>query len=128
VNAGFSKVGGLKEESDVIEYREGSDPTILRRIPGLRKFDALTCERGLTAQGKEIVNWRTDVINCVDPFRSDVKVTVKNCDGEVARVIEFQSAWPSALEISDLDAKSSEVAIEMMQLVHEGKHDATIFN
>jgi len=128
VNAGFSKIGGLKEESDVIEYREGSDPTVLRKIPGLRKYDVLTCERGLTAQGKELVGWRTDVIDCVEPFRSDVDVTVKNCDGEVARTIKFQSAWPSSLEISDLDAKTSEVAIETMALAHEGKHDASIFD
>jgi phage tail-like protein len=127
INAGFSKVGGLKEESDVIEYREGSDPTVLKKIPGLRKYDVLTCERGMTAQGKQLVDWRTDVINCVDPFRDAVEVTVKNCDGEVARTITFQSAWPSSLELSDLDAKTSEVNIELLALSHEGRHDGSIF-
>lgn len=119
-NLGFSKVSGLREESEVIEYREGTDPIQVRKIPGLRTFPALVFERGI-GPGRELIAWRDAVIACIDPFRETVTVTIKNCDGETARVLTFERAWPSALEMSDLDASASEVAIEMLELSHEGR-------
>lgn len=118
-NLGFSKVSGLREESEVIEYREGTDPIQVRKIPGLRTFPALVFERGI-GPGRELIAWRDDVIGCRE-FRETVTVTIKNCDGTTARVLTFEKAWPSALEMSDLDASASEVAIEMLELAHEGR-------
>lgn len=130
-NLGFSKVGGLKDETDVIEYREGADEAVIRKIPGLRKFEPIVCERGMTSQGRELIKWRDDVIACKGPdgegFRSTLTVTVKNCDGTAARVVKVGKAWPSLLEISDLDAKSSEVNIEMVQFQHEGVTEQSVF-
>lgn len=124
---GFSKVSGLKDEQDVIEYREGADATVIRKIPGLRKFEPIVCERGMTAQGRDLIEWRDEVIECADGFRSTITVSVKNCDGTTARVVKVNNAWPSALELSDLDAKSSEVNIEMVQFQHEGVTEQSIF-
>lgn len=123
-NLGFSKVSGLREESEVIEYREGTDPIQHRKIPGLRTFPNLVLERGV-GPGQELVAWRDDVIACRE-FRSQVQVKVKNCDGTDARLYSFERAWPVALEFTDLDAGASEVQIEMMELAHEGRVDISI--
>lgn len=122
-NLGFSKVSGLREENEVIDYREGTDPTVIRKIPGLRTFPSLVFERGMTAQGLALVQWREDVIACKDGFRATATVLIKNCDGTPARTITFEQAWPNALELSDLDAAASEVSIETLELAHEGRAD-----
>ena len=118
-NLGFSKVSGLREESEIIEYREGTDAIQHRKIPGLRTFPNLVLERGV-GPGQELIIWRDDVIRCVD-FRAQVSVLVKNCDGTPARAYQFEKAWPVALEFTDLDAGASEVQIEMMEIAHEGR-------
>ncbi len=127
-NLGFSKVSGLRDESEVIDYREGTDPIVVRKIPGLRTFPTLVFERGMTAQGTELRQWRDDVIAAVGPdgagFRAQATVLIKNCDGTPARTVTFENAWPSALELSDLDAAASEVNIESMELAHEGRADS----
>jgi phage tail-like protein len=46
--AGFTECTGLSTETDIIEYREGSERGGLRKIPGLTKFSNITLKRGLT--------------------------------------------------------------------------------
>ena len=133
IEAGFSKVSGLRDESEVIEYREGSDDLVKTKIPGIRTFPALVLERGMMTDAEGLIQWRRDAILCLrDPsgqgaFRSDTKISVHNCDGASARVAIFQNAWPNALQLSDLDAGSSEVNIESVELAHEGRVRDTIF-
>jgi phage tail-like protein len=119
-DAGFSKVSGLRDESEVIDYREGTDEIVKRKIPGLRTFPALVMERGTSAGLDDLVAWRNEAIQCVEGFRTTVTIEIRNCDGERAREVIVSRAWPSALELSDLDALASEVNIEMMELQHEG--------
>ncbi len=121
--AGFSKVTGLKEETDVIEYREGVDSAFVQKFPGLRKFPEATFERGLTTEAKALIQWRNDVIRGVG-YMDLITVQVQTCPGAIARYVSMPEAWPSALEISDLDAKGTEVAIETMTVQHTGLPDA----
>lgn len=127
-DAGFSKVSGLRDESEVIDYREGTDSLVKRKLPGLRTFPALVMERGLSSGLDDLVAWRNEAIACVVPFRSTVDIQIRNCDESIARVVTVQRAWPSALELSDLDALASEVNIELMELQHEGIQDRSIFS
>jgi phage tail-like protein len=126
-NIGFSKVSGLRDESEVIDYREGADDLVKRKIPGLRTFPALVFERGTSAGLDDLILWRDDAIACVGEFRRSIEVSIRNCDGAVARSVFFKSAWPSVLELSDLDALASEVNIELMELQHEGQFNTSIF-
>ena len=127
VAAGFSKVSGLRDESEVAEYREGTDPLVKRKIPGIRTFPALVMERGMSLGAESLIEWRRDAIKCKDGFRSDVAVTVHNCDKEPARTVKFQLAWPTVLALADLDGGASEVNIETVEIVHEGRFDDTLF-
>ena len=126
VAAGFSKVSGLRDESEVVEYREGTDPLVKRKLPGIRTFPALVMERGMMTDAEGLIRWRKAAILCVD-FRSDVSVTVYNCDQEPAREAKFQLSWPNALQLGDLDGGSSEVNIESVEIVHEGRVFDTLF-
>lgn len=128
VSAGFSKVSGLRDESEVIEYREGTDPLVKTKIPGIRTFPALVMERGMITEALALVNWRRAAIRCVEGFRSNIKVTIHNCDQEPARQVNFQLAWPNALQLSDLDGGASEVNIESVEFAHEGVVFDTLFS
>lgn len=127
VSAGFTKVGGLKEATDPIEYREGMDETLMRKFAGLRKYEDITLTRGV-GNRESFMNWRNAVIRCSLGYKKGLTISVKNCDGSsVARTIKIQQAWPISLEIGDLDAGSSEVAIESVVLAHEGQLQVSIF-
>jgi phage tail-like protein len=127
VAAGFTKVGGLKEATDPIEYREGMDKTFMRKFAGLRKYEDITLTRGVGIR-ESFMNWRNAVIACSLGYKKGLTISVKNCDGSsVARTIKVRQAWPISLEIGDLDAGSSEVAIESVVLAHEGQVDVSIF-
>jgi phage tail-like protein len=59
--AGISKVvGGLKRTTEVIEWREGGDPSMSRKSPGKTKYEAITLERGVT-HDKEFSQWASKV-------------------------------------------------------------------
>jgi len=127
ISAGFSKVTGLRDESESIEYREGTDPPVKRQIPGLRTFPAVTFERGLMVDATRLSEWREDAIACRPGFRSIATVTVHNCDGVAAREVVFEQAWPNGLQLADLEGGASEVNIETLELKHEGRPFTSIF-
>lgn len=127
VEAGFSKATGLRDESEVVEYREGTDDTVKTKLPGLRTFPALVLERGMMLDATGLIDWRRAAILCAEGFRSETVITVHNCDSAPARSVAFQNAWPNALQLSDLDAGASEVNIESVELAHEGTVFNTIF-
>jgi phage tail-like protein len=128
VSGGFSKVSGLRDETEVIEYREGTDPFFKTKHVGLRTFPDLVMERGMMIDATALVDWRQRTVRCQEPFWATIKVTVYNCDSEPARTAEFARAWPKALQLSDLDAGASEVNIESVEFVHEGKTFDTLFS
>ena len=46
--AGISKVSALKRSTEVVEHREGGDPSTPRKSPGRTRYDPITLERGVT--------------------------------------------------------------------------------
>ena len=62
--AGFTEVGGLSFEQDIIEYREGADTAAMRKLPGLRKYGNVTLKRGYT-HNRELWDWRKTTIDGV---------------------------------------------------------------
>jgi len=134
---GFQTISGLREETEIVEYREGDDPSTMRKLPGLTSYDNLTLEEGIS-QSTDFVSWREQVIKIKDERRTatggDVKLSgtplsnlrrsmaIRLFDkgGAVVRTWEVIKAWPSALEVGDLDAESSDVLIETLEIAHEG--------
>ncbi len=117
VAAGFTEVSGVNSESDVIEYREGSDVTHVRKLPGLSKFGNITLKRGFT-DSTELTDWRKTVTDGMTQ-RKDGAIILLNEAGEPALRWEFKNAFPSKLEGATLNATANEVAMETVELAVE---------
>jgi len=115
--AGFSEVSGLTTESEVIEYRNGDEPTTVRKLPGLKKYANIVLKRGFT-NNKELWEWRKTVLDGQTERRTGSIVLLGERREEVLR-FNFHEAWPVKWEGPPLNAKGNEVAIETLELAVE---------
>ena len=115
--AGFSEVGGLESETDIIEYRSGDDRGSLRKLPGLTKYQNLTLKRGYAAS-HELWEWRQSIVDGQVDRRAVSIVLLDHARDEVARWNLFE-AWPCRWEGPHLDAETSAVAIETLEIAYE---------
>jgi phage tail-like protein len=117
--AGFTEVSGMTTDTDPIPYREGADKALHARIlTGLRKYTPIVCKRGWT-QDKFLWQWRLDIIRGTVQRRGADIVLLDEQRAEVLRW-RVSEAWISKWETSPLNAKTNEVAIESIELQHEG--------
>ena len=117
--AAFSEVSGLESETAVIEYRVGSEKVNwVRKLPGLTKFANITLRRGVT-QDADLWNWRKSVVEGSIDRRNGSIVLLDDKRNEVVRW-NFRSGWISKWEGPTLNAKTNEVAIETIEIAHEG--------
>ena len=115
---GFSEVSGFDASIDVIEYREGDMVTTPMKIPGLKKYGNITMKQGLV-DSTVICDWMIAGVNgAVD--RKTVTITL--LDQEETAVASWQviNAWPTKYTAPDFNATSSEIAIESIEIAHEG--------
>ena len=117
---GFSEVSGLNIEVQAIEYREGSDPDYSAiKMPGLKKYGNITLKRGIIAGDNEFFDWLNTIsLNQVE--RRDLVITLLNENHEPAMVWKARNAFPVKIEGPGLNATGNEVAIEMLEVAHEG--------
>jgi phage tail-like protein len=115
----FSEVGGLTADGDSVDYREGTDlqPNV-RKLMGLRKFTNLTLKRGYT-QDKALWQWYVNVMNGVDD-RRNVTIVLLNERRQAVLRWHAENAWINKIEGPSLKASSNDVAMESLELVHEG--------
>jgi len=116
-SAGFAEVSGLSTETGVIEYRNGNEPTTLRKLPGLSKYADITLKRGFT-QSKDLWEWRRAVISGQTERRGGAIVVLNEAREQVLR-FEFREGWPSRWDGPPLDAMGKGVAIETLVISHE---------
>jgi phage tail-like protein len=127
--AGVSKVGALKRTTEVVEHREGGDPSTSRKSPGRNKFEAITLERGVT-HDPEFEKWAGKVWDLgaglgaevsLKDFRKDIIVELYNEAGQLVLAYNVFRCWVSEYHaLPDLDANANAVAIEMLKLENEG--------
>jgi len=115
----FSEVGGLTADGDSVDYREGTDlqPNV-RKLSGLRKFVNITLKRGYT-QDKSLWQWYVNVMNGVDD-RRNVSIVLLNERREAVLRWHAENAWINKIEGPSLKAAGNDVAMESLELVHEG--------
>jgi phage tail-like protein len=114
--ARFTECLGVGSETDVIRYREGGDLHV-RLIPGLTKYPPITLKRGITTD-RSLWEWRQRVVDGQVDRRSGSIILLDAERRPVARW-NFFEGWPSKWYGPDLNAQSSEVAIETLEIVHE---------
>lgn len=121
---GFTEVSGLDFETKVIEYREGSSPVYNKsKQPGLTEYKNITLKRGTFLGDFDFFEqWKKTMMfqEGKSKFRRDV--TIRLLDEEHQPVISWAvaKAWPTKVTSTDLKADGNEVAIETMELAHEG--------
>jgi len=127
--AGVSKVSALKRTTEVVEHREGGDPSTVRRSPGQTKYEPITLERGVT-HDPEFEQWANKVWNwgsglgsevSLADFRKDLIIELYNEAGQLVMAYKVYRCWPSEYQaLPDLDAGANAVAIQTLTLQHEG--------
>ena len=127
--AGVSKVGALKRSTEVVEHREGGDPSTSRKSPGRSKYEAITLERGVT-HDLEFEAWANKVWNfgagpgaesSLADFRKDITVDLFNEAGQKVISYKIYRCWVSEYQaLPDLDANANAVAIQTLKLENEG--------
>ncbi|HWM25281.1 MAG TPA: phage tail protein [Chthoniobacterales bacterium] len=117
---GFSEVSGLTQENQAIEYRDGSFPEYSAiKMPGMRKFSNVTLKRGIVKSDNEFFKWLSTVkLNKVE--RRDIIVSLLNEERQPVMVWKIQNAFPVKVEGPGLKATGNEVAIESIEIAHEG--------
>ena len=119
--AGFSQATIPENSTEAVEYRDGNDPPTVRKLWSLNSYGNLTLEKGVTDDSMALFEWRQTVEQGqVDQARRNVAVVVLDEEGEAGPRWEFENAWPTQYDAPDLDATGSEVAIESLEIAHEG--------
>lgn len=116
----FSEVAVGETTSDVIDYRDGTEPTHVRKLSGLTKYGSVTLKWGVT-DSTELESWHdTIVAGQVQKNRKQVAIIVQDEAGADKARFVISEAWPSKYQISGLNGKGNEVFIETIELVNEG--------
>ncbi len=127
--AGVSKVGALKRTTNLVEHREGGDPSTTRKSPGRTEYEAISLERGVT-HDEEFEKWANKVWNfgsglgsevSLADFRKDLVIEVYNEAGQAVKAYKVYRCWVSEYQaLSELDANGEAVLIESIKLENEG--------
>ncbi len=116
---GFTRMSGLEDELEVAEYREGGfDAT--HKLPGIETTGVVTLEKGAT-KDLQLYEWYVDALcrNNADDFRKTVTIIETDHAGDEVRRHVLYEAWASKFTRPELDASSSEVAIESIDIQYE---------
>ena len=116
--AGFSECSGFGSEVEVIEYREGGEPTSVRKLPGRVKYPNITLKWGVT-DSRELYDWHRAVLQG-QIQRKGCSIILLDDSGQAKVRWNLINAWPSKWDGPAFNAKGSEVAIETLTITCEG--------
>ncbi|MCB9101757.1 MAG: phage tail protein [Anaerolineales bacterium] len=116
--AGFRECSGLDSTQDPIDYREGTDPLTPRKLPGLVKYSNISLKRGITDDA-ELWEWRQKAMDGKVDRKNGSIVLLNDTGDEVVRW-NFREGWPTKWTGPTFNATGTEVAIETLDIVHEG--------
>ena len=127
--AGVSKVSPLKRTTEIVEHREGGDPSTPRKSPGRTMFEGITLERGVT-HDVEFEQWANKIWNfgaglgqevSLKDFRKDIIIEVYNEAGQLATAYKVYRCWVADFQaLPSLDAGGNSIAIQSIKLENEG--------
>jgi len=118
--AGFREVIIPDSAQDPIEYREGNESITVRKLPGLIKYGNVILKWGIT-DSLDLYNWRKDVEDGkIKDARKNMAVVVLDDEANSVTRWEFSQAWPTRYDAPDLNAVGNEIAIETLEIAHEG--------
>lgn len=115
---GFREASGLDSSQDPIEYREGTDELHAKKLPGLNKSSNISLKWGITDDA-QLWEWRKKSIDG-KVERKNGSIVLYNDAGEEKIRWNFIEAWPTKWTGPSFNATGNEVAIETLEIAHEG--------
>jgi phage tail-like protein len=119
IHAGFRECTGLNSTQTSAEYREGTDPPTVRKLAGLVTYNNITLKRGIT-NNKELWEWRQSVAEGKPDSRREISIVLLDETGTEKIRWNLSNCWPITWSGADFNATSNEVAVETLELAHEG--------
>jgi phage tail-like protein len=116
--AGFRECSGLDSSRDPIEYREGNESLTVRKLPGLAKYSNITLQRGITDDA-ELWAWHKQALDGQVERKNFSIVLLDDAREEKVRW-NLREAWPTKWTGPSFNATGTEVAIESLEIAHEG--------
>lgn len=118
--AGFNEVTFSDTTTDSVEYREGNELPVFRKLSGLTKYGNITLKWGIT-DTMDLYNWRKKVIDTgAATARKNMSIILIDEAGADKARWDIVNAWPTKYTPPTFNAKGNEVAIEALEIVHEG--------
>lgn len=117
---GFTEVSGLTVELQTIDYREGSAQEYqVTKMAGIPQYSNITLKRGIFRADNEFFQW-LNTVKMNDIQRREITISLLNEEHEPVMVWKVKDAWPCKVEGPSLNSTGNEVAIESIELCHEG--------
>jgi phage tail-like protein len=127
--AGISRISALLRTTEVVEHREGGDPSTSHKSPGLTRYEPITLERGVT-HDTAFEDWANLVWRlgaglgaevALKEFRKDIVIEFYNEAGQLVLAYKIYRCWVSEYQaLPELDADANAVAIQHIKLENEG--------
>jgi len=116
----FQEVSGLDMEAQPLEYRAGNSPVFSAiKMPGLKKAGNVTLRKGVFKSDNKFWDWFNQIkLNTIQ--RVPVTISLLDEAGQPTMVWTLANAWPTKVTGTDLKGEGNEVAIETIEIAHEG--------
>jgi phage tail-like protein len=116
----FQEVSGLDIEAQPIEYRHGNSKEFSTiKMPGIQKSGNITMKKGIFKSDNKFWDWFSEIkMNTIK--RVPVTISLLDETGAATMVWTVKNAWPAKITGTDLKSDSNEVAIESIEIAHEG--------
>jgi phage tail-like protein len=125
--AGLSKCSALKKTTEMVEWREGGDPSSTHKLPGKTKYGDITLTAGVTHDltfedwANKVNNFQGDAAMSLKNFRKDIIIDVFNEAGQKALSYKVFNCWVAEYQaLPELDASANAVMIQTIKLENEG--------
>ena len=116
----FQEISGLDIQSEEIKYRHGDSPEFsVIKMPGMKKFGNVTMKKGVFKSDNKFWDWFNQIkMNTVK--RIPVTISLLDEEGSPTMVWTLANAWPTKVTGTDLKAEGNEVAVESIEIAHQG--------
>jgi phage tail-like protein len=127
--SGISRVSGLGRIVQPVDYRDGTAPNVVHRLPGPIAYEPITLERGIT-HDTTFEDWANQVRQAAAGggagaaqagYLKDVRIEVLSQTGQPVIAYDVYRCWPSVYRpLPELDAGRPLRLVEAITLVHDG--------
>jgi len=119
-NIPFQEVSGLEVEAQPLTYRHGNSPIFSEiNMPGIVKNSNVTMKKGVFANDNTFWDWYNKIkMNTIE--RQNVVIKLLDEKGNPTMTWTLNNAWPTKISSTDMKSDANEVAIESIEIMHDG--------